>query len=361
MAAALAAGSGFVHPAAAQLPAPPVVGPGLFQLGGWGDLTLGRAWQPNGTRKLQATDLAAALMAWGQLGARASYFVELDVAKRTADTWTGLEANQRFAPVRMYLEYTFSDLFRVRAGRFLTPIGQWNEAFAAPLTWTPTRPLATFRTFAKSLTGLLLAGSGDLHGHDAGYALFWAPQSNYDHGYDDPQESSFKNAVGGRAAVELLPGLTVGASAARLQRSRPYNGEGPEYGEDYVGTLPDTLLNPPLRTEDATPRTLLGVDLEWEGTRARIQSGGTWLLQTATEAYEGGAFVVTAVRIAGPVWGVGKVEQYQPVGGGSANLGYLGLTARPGSHFVIKVGRELTDRTSPQVPDGWFLSLSCIF
>jgi len=370
MATTLVAGLGFVHPTAAQLPAPPVFGDGPIQLGGWANVTLGRAWRPDGTRKLDVTDLAAAVMAWGQLGARASYFVEMDVAKRTAETWTGQESDQRFQPVRMYLEYTFTDMLRVRAGRFLTPIGEWNEAFAAPLTWTPTRPLATFRPFAKSLTGLLVAGSGSLGGHDAGYALFWAPQGDFDHDYDDPQESSFKNAVGGRAAVELRPGVLFGVSAARLRRSRPHDSESAEYGEGYevipgvdVGDpVPrDTLAPPPLRDEDVAPRTLLGADFRWNGTRAELQAEGTWLLHSGAAAYEGGAFVLGALRLAGPVWSVGKLERYQPVGGGTANLGYLGLTARPGSHFVIKAGREFADRTSPRIPDGWFFSLSSIF
>lgn len=378
MAALLTAGLGFLHPAAAQLPAPPVFGDGLIQLGGWGDVTLGRAWKADGTRKLDVTDLAAALMAWGQLGARASYFVEMDVAKRTTETWTGREADQRFQPVRMYLEYTFNDLLRVRAGRFLTPIGQWNEAFAAPLTWTPTRPLATFRPFAKSLTGLLVAGSGVLAGHDAGYALFWAPQGDFDSDYDDPQESSFKHALGGRAAIELKPGVTLGLSAARLRRSHPHEAEGFDYGdgEAYAAfrgarapaALPGTrtvtiprLNADALRDEDLTARNLLALDFRWDGSRAQIQAEGTWLLPAGAAPYEGGAFVVGAVRVAGPVWAVAKVERYQPVEGATANLGYLGLTARTGRHLVIKAGREFTDRTSPRIPDGWFLSLSSIF
>jgi hypothetical protein len=370
MATTLVAGLGFVHPTAAQLPAPPVFGDGPLQLGGWGDVTFGRGWQPDGTRKLDVTDLAAAVMAWGQLGARASYFVEMDVAKRTAETWTGQESDQRFQPVRVYLEYSFSDMLRLRAGRFLTPIGEWNEAFAAPLTWTPTRPLATFRPFAKSLTGLLVAGSGSLGGHDAGYALFWAPQGDFDNDYDDPQESSFKHAVGGRAAMELRPGIMVGLSAARLRRSHPHGTEGFDYGEAYdllpaleagLPVAEDTLAPPPLRDEDVTPRTLLGVDFGWEGTRAQLQAEGTWLLRSASAGYEGGAFLVGALRLAGPVWGVGKVERYQAAEGAAADLGYLGLTARTGPHFVIKAGREFTDRTSPRIPDGWFLSLSSIF
>jgi hypothetical protein len=371
MAAAVAVTLSCVHPVTAQLPAPPVVGDGPFQLGGWGDVTVGRAWQVDGTRKLDATDLAAAVMAWGQLGARASYFFEMDVAKRTAETWTGREADQRFAPVRMYLEYSFNDLLRVRAGRFLTPIGQWNEAFAAPLTWTPTRPLATFRPFAKSLTGLLVAGSGSLGGHDAGYALFWAPIGDFDHDIDDAQESSFKHAFGGRAAVELHQGITLGASAARLQRSRPHDAEGYAYGEAYASAddlpLRSTSFQgaedpgPTLRDEDATARTLLAADFRWEGERAQLLAEGTWLMASAPAPYEGGMFVLGALRLVGPVWGVGKVERYQPVEGQIAHLGYVGLTGRFSPHLVIKAGRELTDWTSPRIPDGWFLSFSSLF
>jgi hypothetical protein len=108
-------------------------------------------------------------------------------------------------------------------------------------------------------------------------------------------------------------------------------------------------------------RTLLAADFKWEGERAQLQAEGTWLMASGAAAYEGGVFTVLAVRIAGPVWGVGKLERYQPVEGATANLGYLGLTARPSPHLVVKVGRELTDLTSSRIPDGWFLSLSSIF
>jgi hypothetical protein len=123
-------------PLRAQLPAPPVVGAGPFQFGGYVGLTLTRPEHPESAEKLDVGELVAALMAWGQISPRASYLVELDMAKQTSETWTGRESDQRLAPARLYLEYTASDLLRVRVGRFLTPAAH----HVPPVRQEPHRP-----------------------------------------------------------------------------------------------------------------------------------------------------------------------------------------------------------------------------
>lgn len=319
--------------------------------GGYASLTLSHPVHiAPGERPVQVSELAAALMAWGEITPRASYFLEWDVAKRTSETWSGREAEENLMPVRLYLEYAANDLLRIRVGRFLTPIGEWNEIHAEPLTWTPIRPLATFRPFAKSLTGLLVAGQTSVKGHDAGYALFWAPGLDFDNDVESGEESQFVRAVGGRVAAEVHPGLIVGLSAARERRTRP-----------FVFDEPDGLPAPPGRAEDQTDRTLLGGDLHWTGSNAEVMAEGTWLTAEGPEPYEGGAYVLGAFRLTGPLWGVGKGEVYSPVDGRRATMGYTGLTYRGGRHLVIKIGRQFANHSSRRIPDGWFLSFSSLF
>ncbi len=346
--AALAALLVLVTPARAQLPAPPVVGTGPVQIGGYGSVTFGRPEHPEEVEGLEVSEAAAALMAWGQIAPRASYFVELDMAKRITETWTGREASERLVPVRLYMEYTASDLLRLRAGRFLTPIGQWNERHAEPLTWTPTRPLTTYRPFAKSLNGLLVAGEGALAGHDMGYAVFWAPSLRVK-GVAEAEESSFVDAVGGRFAIEAHSGLTLGASAARIRRSQP-----PDPGETQETEAEE-------REEEATHRTLLGADLRWETRRFEVSAETAWLPGTEHQVAEGGAFLLAAVRVAGPVWGVARTEYYRPVDDRTARTAFAGLTLRAGPHLVVKFGRQFSKRPSTKIPDGWFLSFSSLF
>jgi len=360
-------------PLAAQLPAPPVVGTGPVQVGGYVGLTLTRPEHPENVEEVEVGELVAAAMAWGQLSQRASYLVELDMAKRTTETWTGRESDRRFDPVRLYLEYGFSDLLRLRAGRFLTPVGQWNERHAEPLTWTPTRPLTTYRPFAKSLTGVLVAGEGSLAGRDAGYAVFWAPSSSLESHFEASEESAFANAIGGRVALEASPGLTVGLGAARLRRSQPRDPEAAE-GQAAMGASlheRDNLGAPAAalqedhesdeREEESEGRVLLGADLRWTHADAELSVEGVWLPSAEEAPYERGLFVQGAFRLAGPVWAVGRGEVYRPVDGEAARLGYAGLTFRGGPHLVVKFGKQLVRHASPRIPDGWFLSFSSLF
>ncbi len=346
-----------VHPVAAQLPAPPVSAASHFVWGGYASLTVSHPEHvaPGGDA-IQVNELAAALMAWGAITPRASYFVEWDAATQTSETWTGRTAQQNLTPVRLYMEYAFSDLFRVRVGRFLTPIGQWNEIHAEPLTWTPLRPLVTYRPFAKSLNGALLAGEGSLDGHDAGYALFWAPGLDFDNDTEAGEESQFIHALGGRVAMEVLPGLYVGLSAASERRSTPRISP-----DQTTGTSSGGEQEQEIEQEDLTNRTLLGGDLSWTGADVEVMAEATWLARTESQPGEGGAYVVGSFRLRGPLWAVGESEFYTPVDGQRVGLGYAGLTYRSGAHLVVKFGREFATHSSSRVPDGWFLSLSSLF
>ncbi len=368
VALALGALSGAAAPARAQLPAPPVVGTDFFQFGGYAGLTVTRPEHPEGVENVDVSELVAALMAWGQLSPRASYLVELDMAKRTTETWTGRESDRRLDPVRLYLEYSASDLLRVRVGRFLTPVGQWNERHAEPLTWTPTRPLTTYRPFAKSLTGLLLAGEGSVAGHDAGYALFWAPSASWDRRFYDEEESGFAQALGARVAVEAHRGLTLGLSAARIRRSQPRDPDTELTGERAAVVVFPAPTIPRLATqetdeweEEEEPRALFGADLRWIRPNVELTAEGAWIPSVDGEPTERGIFGQGAVRVRGPVWAVGRAETYTPVDGTTVHVGYAGLTVRAGPHFVMKFGRQFSKRPSTRIPDGWFLSFSSLF
>lgn len=361
----LAACLALVSPLQGQLPSPPVTASGPLQVGGYAALTLTHAERPEKSERPEVSELVAALMAWGQLSSRASYLVELDMAKRTTETWTGRESDRWLLPVRAYLEYTASDLVRLRVGRFLTPIGQWNEQHVEPLTWTPTRPLATYRPFAKSVTGVLLAGEGSLGGHDAGYALFWAPFGDVRGGWAEPEESRFVHAAGARVAAQLARELTFGVSGAAVVRSQPWEEEreyravqGPEIpfrvedGEDAEHHE---------REEDRGTRSLLGADLRWTRAGFEVAAEATWLPGAAGSPAEGGAFAQAAVRVVGPVWAVGRAEAYRLPDAAEERVAFAGLTLRALPRAVVKLGWQFSRRPSARIPDGWFLSFSSLF
>ncbi|MGD8281849.1 MAG: hypothetical protein PVJ80_14480 [Gemmatimonadota bacterium] len=337
------------RPVAAQLPAPPVVGDGPFQWGGYASITMGQLDRPEAVEGFEVSELSAALLGWGQLSTRTSYFVELDMAKRTSETWTGRETDQWIVPERLYLEYTADRALRVRLGRFLTPIGQWNEQHAEPLTWTPTRPLTTYSPFAKSLTGFLVAGDGTIGGRDVGYAAFWAPSVDLDGDLESEEESEFASALGARFATTVHRGLTLGGSIARIRRTHPDE------------TDANTGSGPRDRIEEEGGRPLLGTDLRWTTSRFELTAEATWLLASDDQPYEGGVFGLASIRLWGPLWGVVRAEAYHPMDDLSIRTGFAGLTLRADRRFIAKVGRQFSRHPSIRIPDGWFASFSSLF
>lgn len=335
-------------PVAGQLPAPPVIAGSAFEFGAYGGITLSSPEHPEEVESPGVSELVAAVMAWGRITTRASYLVEVDMAKQTTATWTGRESDQRLAPVRMYMEYAAHGLARLRVGRFLTPFGHWNEYHAEPLTWTPTRPLTSYRPFAKSLSGIMLAGEASPGGMDTGYALYWSPVPKWNEAFEGEQESTFGQVLGARVASEVRSGFTVGTSLALVQRDVPVEDlePGVDRGSDEV--------------EDHG-RPLMGADVRWTAPDLQISAEGSYLPAGRGQPRESGVYLQGAFRLGGGVWAVARAEYYSPVDGRPVRTGYAGLTVRHSRHLVVKLGRQFSRHPSDQLPGGWFLSLSSLF
>ncbi len=343
-------------PSRAQLPAPPVSSASAVHVGGYGGVVFGRATRYGEGTAVAVTEGNAALLLSGTVARRLSYFGELEVASTTRENWTGRVEERGLDLVRLYAEYAFTDALRLRIGRFLTPVGQWNEVHAEPLTWTAHRPLTTYRPFAKSMTGAMATGVVGLAGHDAGYALYAAvPGAPFRYS----EESAFREAFGFRGALEVFRGLFVGVSGVAFRAERPLgpddDGEAPDSGSEES---PDEEWK-----EDAGSRGLLGVDLSWRVHGVELLAEATTLSSTAVAPQERGAFVQLAVPVARSVglYAVGRTEYYDPVVDSPLSIQTLGLTLRPSRHWTVKFDRQLRDRPSFRVPDGWYLSVSGIF
>ncbi len=366
--------------ARAQLPAPPASARAPFRLGGYGSRVVGLDEpRPGGAAGAGMSDgvtgSAFALLVSGTPLPRLSYLGEVDGATRSWENWPGREENRAWEVDRLYLEYAAGDALRLRVGRFLTPVGQWNEVHADPLTWTSLRPLTTYRAFAKSVTGVMAAGTVPLGRRDAGYALFVAPVPAP--GPRD-QETSFVSAAGGRVAVEVLPGLFLGASAVAFRASRPRAAdEDSAEAEAGAGGTADGGLwraarsaidstNPGEietgdREQDTGTRRLLGADASWTVGRLELLAEATALSARGLGRAERGGFVQAAVPVLGPLFLVLRTEAYTPVVRGALRIQTLGLTARPSAHVTLKLERQFTSRPSTRAADGWFASVSAIY
>ncbi|HEU0299902.1 MAG TPA: hypothetical protein VFR37_10615 [Longimicrobium sp.] len=383
-AAAFALAAAPVAPAAAQLPAPPASAPGPLSAGGYASLTLRRAQGDSAGTEIDLNEAAAALLLSGTPWQRLSYFAEIEAASVSRETFTGREEERWLEVERAYVEWSASDALRLRLGRFLTPVGQWNEIHAAPLTWTAARPLTTYRAFAKSTTGAMLAGQVALGPRDAGYALWASPFGVDPRG--EGEESAFLRAAGGRVAFELLPGLYLGASAAGFRASRALGDPEPEEEEEEeeenrLSTLRPSVLHPAAthepghredpedpedpddddREEDREARVLLGADVAWRIGGLHLLAEATRLSASEDEPAETGAFVQTALPLVRNVHLTGRVEVYDPVVSGRLSIYGAGLAWRPTPRLTLKVERQGTDRPSRRVANGWLVSLSGLF
>jgi hypothetical protein len=334
------------------MPAPAVSSPRPLHLGGYASLGAGYSHVAGETDAFDLSEATAALLFSGTLRTRLSYFGELDLASRGSENWTGRQDDQTLELERLYAEYSFSDAFRVRAGRFLTPVGQWNENHAEPLTWTTLRPLTTYRPFAKSSTGLMVAGETTFLGRGLGYAAYAAPPSLAE---TPSEENAFLNAAGTRLALEVVPGTYIGFSGVAFKGSRPR-----EAAEDG-GDLPGGEDRGDDREEDEGERTLLGLDFLTRFHGVEISGEGLWLSSSDVEPTQRGAFVQGVIPLAGSLYGVLRVEGYDPVDGQALWTYTAGATWRLHPRLVLKAERHVTHRTSTRVPDGWFFSISSLF
>ncbi len=135
------------------------------------------------------------LFVFGDLTPRVRVFAEVEDSKFWQVSGGRSRVEHHGDLERLYVEYLHSDVVKIRAGKFLTPVGTWNEVHPDPLTWTVNRPLASYATFPTFLTGLLASGTIDRERGDIEYDLFAQANPCLDCNTNDRQT---ERAIGGR-------------------------------------------------------------------------------------------------------------------------------------------------------------------
>lgn len=110
-----------------------------------------------GRAQLIVDDLS--LFVTGRINRWVNPFFEAEIAGATlAQENSGLFSGR--APniilERLYNDSYLTNNLSLRIGKMLTPVGEWNLIHAAPLIWTTTRPLTTYRGFNEYTSGLAL-------------------------------------------------------------------------------------------------------------------------------------------------------------------------------------------------------------
>ncbi len=138
----------------------------------------------------------ASLFVFGDLGSRVRFFMEAEATQFWQVDSTGrVNAKNNGDLERLYFDYLHADAFKVRAGKFLTPVGTWNEIHPDPLTWTVSRPVATLATFPTFTTGVQAFGTWAGASRDVDYNVFVQHNPSLDR---STGERHTEQMVGGR-------------------------------------------------------------------------------------------------------------------------------------------------------------------
>jgi len=247
---------------------------------------------------------------------------------------------------RLYADYRATKEITMRFGKFLTPVGHWNQIHADPLVWTVDRPLTTAAPFPRHATGIMLYGSFSALQNDWDYNLFiddsdlLDPAQQKELAFEDggagiSPHNAFKRAAGARISYHFLnDSANIGASYLRYSM---YD------------------LN--------ERKNLYGLDALW--TVGRMEFSSEWIYRTSIgnqESNEHGGFVQAVLPLTDHLYFIGRQERYKAaVLTTTATIDSAGLTFRP--HPAIAVKLEYRDGSNNELlaPTGWLASLAVLF
>lgn len=75
---------------------------------------------------------------------------------------------------RLYNDSYLTEELTLRVGKMLTPVGEWNGIHAAPLVWTTSRPLTTYRSYPEYTSGVSLNYAGQ-NPNMPEVQIYWQP------------------------------------------------------------------------------------------------------------------------------------------------------------------------------------------
>ncbi len=244
---------------------------------------------------------------------------------------------------RLYLDHSVSRYASVRAGRFLTPFGRWNQIHADPLVWTVTRPLVTVIAIPDHLSGVMVYGTVPLARNSIEYSAYVDASDEM-----DPHQ--------GHASFEdyHLPGVSnVMEHAAGGQLRYHFLDERAQIGLSYASFAVE---------RGRGYHHALGLDGLFTWRRFEWSSEVVYranLDQSARDDW--GGFMQLVAPLFGQFYGVGRLEYYsRGVLSQDARRGTVGLAWRPQPALSFKFEyHDGSDRGL--LPDGFELSCGLLF
>ncbi|KXJ41392.1 MAG: hypothetical protein AXA67_05915 [Methylothermaceae bacteria B42] len=304
-------------------------------LGGYFNFTF-KALQ--GRRKQAELDDLSLFFTWAP-HPRLRLFSELELEDLFTIDSRSLHSNERFFSVeRLYLDYFITGSWRLRLGKFLTPVGRWNVIHASPLVWTTSRPSVTEHFFAPHASGAMLSTTYTLKGRDLDIDLYFDASNAL-----DPKKTmvTFKTAFGLRLNYEFSPQLQMGASFLHFKMERP-------------------SFQP--------AADLFGLDMFWNWHRFEISSEFAYRRPESGRRGETGLYLQGAIPLGHRIFAVGRYEYLQGTHllesgrqQGTAHIGIGGLAWRPATPLVFKVEYRFGRGNRRLAPDGFLMSVAMLF
>jgi hypothetical protein len=246
------------------------------------------------------------------------------------DTVGGAQATSSDTSVeRLYGDLNLSDRANFRFGRFLTPVGLWNQVPAEPLVWTTSRPVVTDEPFDQQVTGAAFWGSFFPSAGSVTYTLYGQFLPALPTAARAPESAD--NSAGVRLEFAALQGWSVGGSYFGFSNNGRWNDLG-------------------------------GFDVLWRNDRVELTSEFLAGHGEPDGKRIIGMYLQEAVRLFGSVYAVGRYEYYDPGPNDPAvDLYDLGLAWRPFPLLILKADYLLANHSSTSAAPGFYSSLSLLF
>ncbi|WP_456393509.1 hypothetical protein [Persephonella sp.] len=158
-----------------------------FYLGGYTSLQY--EYRENGYYEYKVDDLAVLgflrfnkFKIFGELEARNWYYKSKN---------TDGEFNLKLHTERIYLQYDFNEHLKIRGGRFITPLGIWNQVHINALKWTTSDPVTAVWFYPWFSTGLDIFGFLPVLSENTEYHFFIQKTKNIDHEYNNVKSDDF--------------------------------------------------------------------------------------------------------------------------------------------------------------------------
>jgi hypothetical protein len=271
---------------------------------------------------------------WWENQSRLKFFSELDrESESVVPAHQGGAGEKHFLTVqRLYFDYIASDLFTLRAGKFLTPVGRWNVNHADPLVWTTSRPLITSDLFPDNALGFMVQGNVPIMGRDADYALYAA--SNHEL-RTEPGRDPFNSAFGGRLNLPVAENMQMGLSCLSFNQ----------------------------RAEPDEQKQLAGFDFFWSSHGYELTGEVAYRMSSegAQRDIKGG-FIQGVAPLSERFFAVGRIESFsRPDIAKTARLALLGINYRASRSISLKLEFIHGVNTDISTPVGFLSSASLLF